>query len=64
MPKYILQPLLLLLLRDGTSYMTAKDIEKEITELTQEGSAYWDKNHINHQKAVDEVLKLREMLNG
>lgn len=49
---------------DGTSYMTAKDIEKEITELTQEGSAYWDKNHINHQKAVDEVLKLREMLNG
>jgi len=49
---------------DGTSYMTAKDIEKEITELTQEGSAYWDKNHINHQKSVDEVLKLREMLNG
>ena len=49
---------------DGTSYMTAKDIEKEITELIQEGSAYWDKNHINHQKAVDEVLKLREMLNG
>ena len=49
---------------DGTSYMTAKDIEKEINELTQEGSAYWDKNHINHQKAVDEVLKLREMLNG
>ena len=47
---------------DGTSYMTAKDIEKEITELTQEGSAYWDKNHINHQKSVDEVLKLREML--
>ncbi len=49
---------------DGSSYMTAKDIEKEITELTQEGSAYWDKNHINHQKSVDEVLKLREMLNG
>ena len=44
--------------------MTAKDIEKEITELTQEGSAYWDKNHINHQKSVDEVLKLREMLNN
>ena len=49
---------------DGASYMTAKDIEKEITELTQEGSAYWDKNHINHQKSVDEVLKLREMLNN
>ena len=47
---------------DGTSYMTAKDIEKEIDELTQEGSAYWDKGHVNHQKSVDEVLKLREML--
>ena len=49
---------------DGSSYMTAKDIEKEINELTQEGSAYWDKGHINHDKAVAEVLKLREMLNG
>ena len=49
---------------DGTSYMTAKDIEKEITSLTEEGSAYWDKNHINHQKTVDEVYKLRQLLNG
>jgi hypothetical protein len=44
--------------------MTAKDIEKEITELTQEGSAYWNKTHPNHRKSVEEVLKLREMLNG
>ena len=49
---------------DGSEYMTAKDIEKEINELTQEGSAYWIKTHPNHQKAVQEVLKLREMLNG
>ena len=49
---------------DGSDYMTAKDIEKEINELTQEGSAYWSKTHPNHQKAVDEVLKLRGMLNG
>ena len=49
---------------DGSSYMTAKDIEKEITELTQEGSAYWDKSHVNHDKSVAEVLKLREMLNN
>ena len=49
---------------DGSEYMTAKDIEKEINELTQEGSAYWNKTHPNHQKAVQEVLKLREMLNG
>ena len=49
---------------DGSDYMTAKDIEKEINELTQEGSAYWNKTHPNHQKAVQEVLKLRELLNG
>ena len=49
---------------DGSQYMTAKDIEKEITELTQEGSPYWNKTHPNHLKSVNEVLKLREMLNG
>jgi len=49
---------------DGSSYMTAREIEKEINELTQEGSSYWDKTHPNHDKAVNEVLKLREMLNG
>ena len=49
---------------DGASYMTAKDIEKEITDLTQEGSPYWSKTHPNHQKSVDEVLKLREMLSN
>ena len=49
---------------DGSQYMTAKDIEKEINELTQEGSPYWIKGHPNHNKAVEEVYKLREMLNG
>ena len=49
---------------DGTEYMTAKDIEKEINDLTQDGSAYWSKTHPNHNKSVEEVLKLREMLNG
>ena len=36
--------------------------EKEIDELTQEGSPYWNKTHPNHQKNIQEVLKLREML--
>jgi len=49
---------------DGTDYMTAKEIEKEIDDLTQEGSPYWQKTHPNHQKNVQEVLKLREMLNA
>jgi len=49
---------------DSSSYMTANEIEKEITSLTEEGSPYWIKTHPNHQKAVQEVLKLRELLNG
>ena len=49
---------------DSSSYMTANEIEKEITSLTEEGSPYWIKTHPNHRKAVDEVFKLRELLNG
>ena len=49
---------------DSSSYMTANEIEKEIASLTEEGSPYWIKTHPNHQKAVQEVLKLRELLNG
>ncbi len=47
---------------DGADYMTAKEIEKEIADLTQDGSPYWNKTHPNHQKNIQEVLKLREML--
>ena len=49
---------------EGQDYQTASDIEKEINSLTQDGSAYWSNQHPNHNKAVQEVLKLREMLNG
>ena len=44
----------------GPTYMTPKQIDKQIGELTAPNSAYWDKNHPNHQTAVDEVLALRE----
>ena len=49
---------------EGHDYQTASDIEKQINELTQDGSAYWSNQHPNHNKAVQEVYKLREMLNG
>ena len=49
---------------DGTGYMTAGQLEKEISELTEDGSPYWSKAHPNHKKTVDQVLKLREQLNG
>ena len=47
----------------GPAYLTPNQIEKQIGELTQPGSAYWDKNHMNHQAAVEEVLALREKKN-
>ena len=49
---------------DGVDYQTASEIEKEISELTEDGSPYWQKTHPNHAKTVDRVFKLREQLNG
>ena len=47
----------------GPIYQTPAQIEKEIGNLTQVGSAYWDKRHPNHGAAVEEVLALREKKN-
>ena len=47
----------------GPAYQTPAQIEKQIGELTQQGSAYWDKRHPNHELAVKEVLALREQKN-
>lgn len=47
----------------GPTYQTPAQLEKQIGELTQPGSAYWDKNHPNHSVAVQEVLALREKKN-
>ena len=44
--------------------MTAKDLQKEIASLQEEGSAFWDKQHPNHDRAVQEVFKLRELLHN
>ena len=52
------------IIKGEASYTTAKEIEKEIAELTEEGSPYWNKTHPNHKKTVDQVFKLREQLNG
>ena len=49
---------------EGTDYMSAKELQKQIDELQQPGSPYWIKTHPNHKRNVDEVFKLREMLNG
>jgi hypothetical protein len=49
---------------EGQGYQTASEIQKEIDSLTEEGSPYWISGHPNHKKAVDEVYKLRQLLNG
>ena len=48
---------------EGPSYLTPKQIDKEIATIQAPGSAYWDKNHPNHRVAVEEVLALREKKN-
>ena len=49
---------------DTSGYMTAKDLEKEISTLQEEGSPFWDKQHPNHERAVQEVFKLRQLLHN
>ena len=45
---------------EGPSYLTPKQIDKEIATIQAPGSAYWDKNHPNHKAAVEEVQALFE----
>ena len=49
---------------EGADYMSAKELQRQLDELQQKGSPYWDKMHPNHKRNVDEVFKLREMLNN
>ena len=45
---------------EGPTYLTPKQIDKEIATIQAEGSSYWDKNHPNHAAAVEEVKALFE----
>ena len=49
---------------EGADYMSAKELQKQIDELEAPDSAFWKKTHPNHDRAVQEVFKLREMLNN
>jgi hypothetical protein len=46
----------------GPNYLTPNEIENEIAKLQAPGSAYWNKSHPNHDKAVQEVFALRQQL--
>jgi len=43
--------------------MTPDQAQEKINTLIEPGSAYWNKTHPNHQRVVDEVFRLREMVN-
>ena len=49
---------------EATDYMSRKELQKQIDELEAPDSAFWKKTHPNHERAVQEVYKLRQMLNG
>ena len=49
---------------EATDYMSRKELQKQIDELEAPDSAFWKKTHPNHDRAVQEVFKLREMLNN
>ena len=44
---------------DG-SFLSPIEIDKQIAELTQPNMPYWNKTHPDHDKAVAQVLELRE----
>lgn len=49
---------------DGQGYQTANELQNEMNSLMEEGSPYWISGHPNHKKAVEEVYKLRQLLNA
>jgi hypothetical protein len=43
--------------------MTPDAAREKIATYMEPGSPYWNKSHPNHQKAIDDVLNLREIAN-
>lgn len=44
--------------------MTPDQARDKLSELTAQGSPYWDQRHPEHHWYINEALKLREMMNG
>ena len=42
------------------NFLSPTEIDKQINELTQPNTAYWNKTHPDHDKVVQQVLELRE----
>jgi hypothetical protein len=42
--------------------MTPTEAQSKISEITGQGTPYWDKFHPEHRAYVDEALRLREYM--
>ena len=42
--------------------MTPADAQQKISEITRQGTPYWDKFHPEHRQYVDEALRLRDYM--
>jgi hypothetical protein len=50
--------------RDSRPTLSDSDINARVSELTAKNSPYWEKMHPDHDRVVNEVLRLREQLYG
>jgi len=49
---------------ESDNVLQGRDVEKEINDLIGDKTGpYWNKSHPNHNKTVNQVLSLRELLN-
>jgi hypothetical protein len=50
--------------RDSRPGLSDQDIQARISDLTAKNSPYWEKHHPDHDRMVNEVLRLREQIGG
>ena len=48
--------------RDSRPGLSDQDIQARISDLTAKNSPYWEKHHPDHDRMVNEVLRLREQI--
>jgi hypothetical protein len=50
--------------RDSRPGLTDEDLQSRLTDMTAKNSPYWEKMHPDHDRVVNEVLRLREQIYG
>ena len=50
--------------RDSRPTLSDSDLQNRVSELTAKNSPYWEKQHPDHDRIVEEVLQLREQIFG